>query len=357
MTVFFCLDDLLETLVQDPAHNADLDLFIPVSTTPANCKDHREDALTLSSTPKLLDFNDPKSAYQLAALIDEVPLYQVNLELLVDAILTARHDNQMVAQALNIAFDGTPIPNTVTQTTEDDAPDVLPHDLIGSLRHPMLGHLDKTTLSKIYLGFMKALPHGHDEFSFERHILGRHIAPFKERYDGYVFIKTGKVRAAILLGFSTRKDFDPRKPLESYVDSGLKKADAMQITEMREMIWAWLEADHYQMRRCHDLDRVLTLKGLPRMPNWIKTDVFNCLEKEAIKQVLAQRIVAQDPSLSILQNTPHIKRAVEANGAGQVDEFLQQMLSQTLTQDTQYSRAADRFYGRACDRARESKSL
>lgn len=357
MTVYFCLDDLLETLLQNPAENADLDLFIPVSTTPASCKDHREDALILSSTPKLLDLNDQKGAYQLASLIDEVPLYQINLELLVDAILTARHDNQMVAQAVATAFGGTPIPNTLEQTPEDNTTDILPNDLIGSLRHPMLGHLDKATLTKIYIGFMQALPHGHDDFSFERHVLGRHAGPFKERYDGYVFATGGKVRAAILLGFSTRSDYDPRKPLESYVDSGLKKAAAMQITEMHEMIWAWLEADHYQMRRCHDLDRVLTLKGLPRMPNWIKTDVFNCLEKEAIKQVLAERIVAHDRNLSLLQNTPHIKKAIEANGTGNVDEFLQQLLAQTLSNDTQYSRAADRFYTRALDRARESKTL
>ncbi len=357
MTVFFCLDDLLETLLQNPAENADLDLFIPVSTTPASCKDHREDALTLSSTPKLLDLNDQKGAYQLASLIDEVPLYQINLELLVDAILTERHTNQMVAQAVAVAFGGTPIPNTLEQTAEDTTTDTLPNDLIGSLRHPMIGHLDKATLAKIYLSFMQALPHGHEEFSFERHVLGRHVEPFKERFDGYVFAAGGKVRAAILLGFSTRSDYDPRKPLESYVDSGLKKAAAMQISEMHEMIWAWLEADHYQMRRCHDLDRVLTLKGLPRMPNWIKTDVFNCLEKEAIKQVLAQRIVEQDSALTLLRSTPNIRKAIEANAAGQVDEFLQQMLAQTLSNDTQYSRAADRFYARALDRARESKTL
>lgn len=357
MSVYFCLDDLLETLVQTPGENADLDLFVPVSTTPASCNDHREDALTLSSSPKLLDLNDSKSAYLLASLVDEVPLYQINLELLVDAILTERHNNQKIAQAIAVAFGGTPLPQTLEQAADDNAPDILPNDLIGSLRHPMIGHLDKATLAKIYLSFMQALTHGHEHFSFERHILGQHLAPFKERFDGYVFANGGKVRAAILLGFSTRNDYDPRKPLESYVDSGLKKAEAMQITEMREMIWAWLEADHYQLRRCHDLDRVLTLKGLPRMPNWIKTDIFNCLEKEAIKQVLSQRIVEQNRALSLLQNAPHIKKAIETNAAGHVDEFLQQMLAQTLGNDTQYARAADKFYTRALDRARESKAL
>ncbi|MGZ9108450.1 MAG: hypothetical protein ACXW4B_06470 [Micavibrio sp.] len=352
MTVYFCLDDLLETLAASPAAQTDLTLFIPVQTKPPHCHGHREDALTLSSQPKLLDMNDQKGVYQLAALIEEAPLYQINLELLIDDILSQRHHNQLVEQALQKAFEGQPIPNTMG--TEKKSPG---EGLTGSLRHPMIGHLDKSTLAKIYLNFMRFLPHGHDEFSFEKNILGQHPGPFRENYDGFVFGEQGKVKADILLGFSVREDYDPRKPLEDYVEGGRRKAIAMQINEPHELLWAWLEADHYQLRRCHDIDRLLNLKGLPRRPNWVRTDVFNCLEKEAIKQVLATRLVDSGPSLSLAEKQPHIRKAIEQNAQGQIDESLQQLLTQTLNTEIQYSGAADKFYSRALDRLRESKTL
>lgn len=352
MTVYFCLDDLLETLAESKRPEADLNLFIPVRTKPPHCQGYREDALTLSSQPKLLDMNDQKGIYQLASLIEEVPLYQINLELLIDEILTQRHHNKLVDQALQKAFEGQPVPNTMGQTQKTPG-----EGLAGSLRHPMIGHLDKTTLAKIYLNFMRFLPHGHDEFSFEKNILGHHAGPFRENYDGFVFGEQGKVKADILLGFSVREDYDPRRPLEDYVELGRRKAVAMQIHEPNELLWAWLEADHYQLRRCHDIDRLLSLKGLPRSPNWVRTDVFNCLEKEAIKQVLAARLTERDPALSLLGKQPHIRSAVEQNAKGQIDESLQQLLGQTLSAGTQYSGAADKFYIRALDRLREAKTL
>lgn len=353
MTVYFCLDDLLDRLVTDEDGNVKADMFIPVQTTLPSCGGYREDALTLSSQPRLLDMNDPKGAYQLAMLIEEVPLYQINLELLVDQILADRHTNNPVAQAVSKAFEGQPIPNTMGHDNNDGPSDTL----TGSLRHPMLGHLDKTTLAKIYLNFMRALPHGHDEYSFERYILGRHPQPFQERFSGYVFGEHGQIKADILLGFSVRNDYDPRRPLENYVENGRNKAIKMHITEPRELVWAWLEADNYQMRRCHDIDRLLAVRGLPRVPNWVRTDVFNCLEKEAMKQVLAAQLLKADPSFSALPYQMQIRKAVEVNAQNQIDESLQQLLNQTLTQGTQYSGAADKFYGRALIRSKEAQSL
>lgn len=352
MTAYFCLDDLLERLITDDIGEARTDIFIPVQTAPPACGGYREDALTLSSQPRLLDMNDPQGAYQLALLIEEVPLYQINLELLVDRILSERHGNRLVEQAVIRAFEGQPIPHTMAGDEDGN-----PETLAGSLRHPMLGHLDRVTLAKIYLNFMRALPHGHEDFAFERHILGHHPDPFRERFSGYVFGEQGKIRADILLGFSTRNDYDPRRPLEDYVERGRQLATRMQITEPREMVWAWLEADHYQMRRCHDIDRLLVIRGLPRTPNWVRTDVFNCLEKEAVKQVLAARLIAADPKLSLLPRQPQIRKTIEMNAQNQVDDALQQLLSQTLTQGTQYSGAAERFFDRARMRFREAQSF
>lgn len=352
MVAYFCLDDLLQRLVPGENGAALTDVFVPVQTTPPACGGYREDALELGSQPRLLDMNDPQGAYQLALLTEEVPLYQINLELLVDQILSERHGNRLVDQAITRAFEGQPIPHTMPDGEPDN-----PETLAGSLRHPMLGHLDKVTLAKIYLNFMRALPHGHEDYSFERHILGHHPEPFTTRFSGYIFGDHGKIRADLLLGFSTRSDYDPRRPLEDYVERGRLLATKMQITEPREMIWAWLEADHYQMRRCHDIDRLLMISGLPRTPNWVRTDVFNCLEKEAVKQVLAARLMTLDPKLSLLPRQPQIRKTIEMNAQNQIDDALQQLLSQTLTQGTQYSGAAERFYDRARLRFREAQSF
>lgn len=349
MTVYFCLDHVLDAMLTGDIPGPEFDPFIPVFAKIPNCNDHREDALILSSTPKLLDLNDNKGVYQLASLVEDVPLYQINLELLVDDVLTQRHRNNMVAQAIEKAFEDQPIPNTMGQDGQ--------HDMLeGSLRHPMIGHIDRVTLCKIYLNFMRALPKGHADFAFEKRVLGRHTDPFRDRFDGYLSGDQGKVKANILLGFGLREDYDPRKPIENYVENGRRSAEKMRITEPNELMWLWLESDHYQLRRCHDIDRLLSLRGLKRTPNWVRTDVFNCLEKEAMKQVLAMKMVAADPALSILSRKPAIRKAIEASAQGQIDESLQQLLTQTLNNAGNYSGAAEKFRLRALDRLRESKS-
>ncbi|HEY8190189.1 MAG TPA: hypothetical protein VIF12_05850, partial [Micavibrio sp.] len=275
MTVYFCLDDLLDAVSKGPTGASALDRFIPVAANIPSCEGHREDALLLSSQPRLLDLNEHKGIYQLASLIEEVPLYQINLELLLDSALMQRHFNKLIDQALHDAFEGQPLPQTLEkENAEAEA-------LEGSLSHPMLGHLDRTALCKIYVNFMKSLSHGHEDFSFARHIIGRHPEPFRERFSGYVFGRQGEVKADILIGFGVRADFDPRRKIENYVENGRSKATLMRIHEKNELLWAWLEADHYQMRRCHDIDRIMSLDGLPRIPNWVRTDIFSGLEKEA----------------------------------------------------------------------------
>jgi hypothetical protein len=352
MGVFFCLDQLIESVIGKAGQSVSLDRFVPVRITAPDCCGYHEDAIALSSQPKLLDLNHPQGAHQLASLLEEVPLYQINMELLLDTILSERHSNNLVLKALEKAFEGQPLPNTLKK-----GDGLYGDNLDGSLLHPMLGHLDKTTLAKIYINFMRALPHGHEPFGFETQIIGRHPEPFGERFSGFVFGDNGKVRADILIGFSQRVDFDSRHRVENYVENGRSQATLMKITEKHELLWAWLEADNYQMRRCHDIDRMLTLENLPRIPNWTRADIFRCLEKEAMKQVFAIRLIEQDPRIAVLPRQMTIRKALEASAQGQIDEGLQQLLGQTLNSGTPYSGAAQRFYVRAMERAREAKTL
>lgn len=352
MTVYFCLDHLLEAALRGNDFSIQMNALVPVYIKVPDCRTHRQDTLVLSSQPKLLDLNEAKGVYQFASLLEEVPLYQINLELLLDKALGLRHDNNLVGKALEKAFDGQPMPNTLSR--EKDA---VRDPLEGSLQHPMIGHLDRPTLCKIYINFMRALPHGHDDFSFEKFILGNQVDPFRDRFSGFISGDGGKVRADILVGFGMREDFDPRNQPENYVENGRAQATLMRIHEKNELLWAWLEADNYQMRRCHDIDRMLTLKGLPRIPNWTRADIFRCLEKEAMKQVLAIRLIEKNPTLSNIPTQTAIRKAIEASAQGQIDESLQQLLAQTLNATTPYSGSAGRFYLRAKERERESRTL
>lgn len=352
MTVYFCMDHMLEAALQGDDFSIQPNALVPVYVKAPDCKAPRQDTLILSSQPKLLNLNDPSGVYQFAALLEEVPLYHINLELLLDRALTVRHENNLVAKALERSFEGQTLPNTLAKEKGSSR-----DPLEGSLQHPMLGHLDRSVLCKIYINFVRALPHGHDEFSFENHVLGSQINPFRERFSGYIAGQTGKVRADILIGFGMREDFDPRSQLENYVENGRAQATLMRINEKKELLWAWLEADNYQMRRCHDIDRMLSLKGLPRIPNWTRSDIFKCLEKEAMKQVLAIRLIEQDPTLSCLPAHPAIRKTIEASAQGQIDEALKQLPAQILNTGAAYSGSAGRFHLRARERERESRSL
>lgn len=347
MSVYFCLDNVFEILAGRGDDDFKLDYFVPVRTTKPACNGHREDALALSSQPQLLDLNDPKSYYQMASLIEEVPLYHINLELVIDDILTQRHHNQVVNKAITDAFGHQALPATMGESDNLD----------GRLRHPMLGHLDKVTLCKIYLNFMRALPHGHEHFSFERFIIGKHSGPYHTQFDGFIFGDGGKVKADILLGFGIRSDYDPRQALQTYVENGQREAAAMHINDKSELLLAWLEADHYQMRRSHDIHRILTLRGLPRMPNWVRTDVFHCMEKEAVKQVLATKLQGMDAGLNCAVKQPAIRKAVMASGEGNIDDNLQKLLSQILNTGIAYNGVADKFYQQAQLRYKEARSL
>lgn len=349
MAVYTCVDQLIAAMTRD---GSGLDAMVPVQTSNPGCDGHDGDSLILSSQPKLMDINDLRGAHQLASLLDEVPLYQINMELLLDRILIERHNNAVITAALEAAFEGQPLPNTLRKDAVISA-----DTLDGTLMHPMIGHLEKNVLAKIYINFMRALPHGHDAFAFETYIIGQHAGPFAERYDGFVCGATGLVKASLLIGFGQRVDFDPRQRPENYVESGRAQATLRRAARSRDLLLAWRDADNDQMRRTHDIDRMLTLPGMPRMPNWTRNDIFYCLEREAMKQVFAERLIDADPRLALLPTQTAIRTAIEASAKGEVDEALQQLLGQTLNTSTPYSGAARRFHDRAAERARAFSTL
>ena len=352
MTLYFRIGDLLTRLEKSSDNDGKSIVLAKVSSTQPSCNGHREDAFILSSTPDLLDLDKDDGPHKLAALLESVPLYQINMELALDRALTERHRNETFLVALEKAFAGKSLPSTLLQTRQENG-----GETAGNLQHPMLGHIETADLCKIYLSFLKALNQDKTDFSFEMDILGRHPENFLEFYDGYAFNGVGAIRADTLLGFSARVDHDPGRRLESYIEGGSRKAATMMPDEPQERIWAWLEADDYQMRRCNDIHRLLMLPILARRPNWVRTDVFCLLEREAMKQAFADMILGSVRAVKLLEQAPLIKKAIQENADGTVDERLQALLAQVLNTETVYAGAAEKFAQAARERKDESRKM
>lgn len=352
MTFYFCIDDLLTRLERTGADDGKITVLAKVSNAQPSCNGHREDAFVLSSTPDLLDLDREDAVQKFADLLDSVPLYQINAELALDRALTERHRNEPLRTALEKAFAGKSLPSTLSQTRQESG-----GETTGNLHHPMLGHIETVELCKTYLAFLRMLNQDKSGYSFEADILGSHPESFLDFYDGYIFNGGGAIRADTLLGFSARADHDSGRRLESYIEGGSRKAAAMMPEEPQERIWAWLEADDYQMRRCNDIHRLLMLQGLTRRPNWVRTDVFSLLEREAMKQAFADMILGSGRAVKLLDQAPLIKKAVQANADGTVDERLQALLTQVLNAGTIYAGAAAKFAQAARERKIESQKM
>lgn len=344
---YYCIDPVLKQAEKDP-HAA---ILIPVAREPFACLGHVDDCFVLANPVHIMHLEEPKAITELAQLMHEVPLYHFNMELVLDEALAERHKNKAVHEALTEAFEGMPLPNTLS------ASGPLDEKMSGNLRHPVIEHMDSATLSRIYINFLRQLKKHKDDFSFQRNILGQHTERFIEQFDGFFEEDQGQIRSNILLAFGMRLDHDPHKPLESYVHSGQMEARKKNISEAHELIWAWMECDDYQMRRSRDLHRIMSLPSLPRLPNWVRLDIFSFLEKEAMKQHFAEKLVVCDPELSILQSVSQLKRSIRMNAAGQIDEFLQQLMAQTMNSGTVYAGAALRFADAASTREKESHKI
>lgn len=351
MTLYFCIDDLLTQLEKSGDDPAKSHALVKVSAIPVVCNGFREDSFVLSSSPDILDMDNPRAPQQLAALLENIPLYRLNMELALDRALTGRHKNIPVRAALEKAFGGKTLPTTMNAAADES------ESMAGGLGHPMLGHTETSELCRLYTGFLLAIGTQQNDYIFEKDILGRHAAPFLAVYDGFAVNGTGAVRADTLLGFGLRVDHDPGRPLEACIEEGTRRAKKMQPGQPQEVIWAWLEADDYQRRRCADIHRLLSLPALSRRPNWLRADVFAILEREAMKQVFAAHILAVPRAMQMLESAPLVKKAVQNGAAGQVDEKLQTLLAQALNAGAGYAGSAGKFAQAAHERETEAKRI
>jgi hypothetical protein len=350
MTIFFCINDVIDQIenLEDstPTKNA----LIQVATEKIDCNGYNEDAFTLTSSPKIMDLESGDAPYQVSSLIEEVPLYHVQMITILDSVLAERHVNAVLNDAIKLAFKGETIPETLEEPKEARR-----DDLPGSLQHPQLENMTPHMLSSIYIDFINHLKRGYELYGFQERILAKQPDQFLSFYDGFIFRGIGKVKAPILLGFGLRLDHDPGMSMESHVQRGQQRAREMNVLDSSEMLWAWLESDNFQMRRCFDLHRLLTMEKLPRVPNWVRTDVFKLLENEAMKQYFAARLKELEPDLGLLANMPLTKETLLSYSINKTDQTLKQLASELLNPGIAYTGIAKAFYEKAQIRTREAQ--
>jgi len=350
MTMYFCITDIFDTLEKISDAEARLDQLVEVSVIPPECGGFAADVFVVPEDLKVLDFTSASAAYSLAELLEDVPLYHVNIELALDRALTERKEKKTLEGALVKAFRSDQLP--MPMPGNDSGPGAL----AAALHHPMIGHMDMIELCKIYIAFLNAFEQIPPDYSFEKSILGKHRAAFIRHYDGYKTRYEGRIAAKTLLRHSARKDHDRNKKMENYVENGHRMSEAMKLSENWERILVWVEADQYQLRRCRDADRFLQSFPLKKNPAWLRTEMFCLLEREAIKQSMATAIKRESPNLNMLSGSPVLRRAIEASASGQVDENLQQMISQILDVEAVYSGTGKKFVAAATVRYQEARA-
>ena len=338
---YYCIDPVLR---HAETHN-DHAILISVSKSAVSCNGHREDGFVLSNPLHMLRMDDPLASAHLAQLIGEVPLYHFNLKLLLDEALSVAARNPAVLQALSYAFGNIKMPQTVSE----------PFD--GQLRHPQLDQLDIPTLSRIYVDFLMRVRRHKEDFSFQRNILGAENSSFLEQFDGIFEENKGQIRSDILLAFGIRADHDPHKPFDRYVANGQTTARSMKIVEPHELLWAWMESDQYQARRAHDVHRVMGLTSLPRLPNWVRMDIYCLMEREAMKNVFAERYIQNDPAHGLLTHCPTLREAIQQSAQGRINEDIHALLDLLTAAQPSYDGAGLRFHQKAGTREKESHSI
>lgn len=339
MTLYFNIGDILSLMEKEPDPVRRPDLLVGVHDSLSGCGGFPDDVFVLRAAPRLLDLTGEQAAQKLAALLDHAPLYRINAELALDSALAARHENAALEKALSFAFAGNVLPRT--QKGGEEA---------GTLRHPMLGHIDSFHLARAYTGFLNALGPDRADFGFEGDILGRHPELFLGLFDGFIHEHRGRVRALTLLRNSTRRSHDSMTSTDGHVQNGRARAAEMNVRDPQEALWAWLEAESCQMRRCADIHRFMTLYGRKEGMDWLRADVFSLLEREAMKQHFAAILARHGP----VANSP-LGATIVANASGDVDENLQKLLGQILGNSGAYDGCAGRFRDEAEKRAERAR--
>jgi len=309
---------------------------IPLNELDDNATPHME--LTLDPTTRLGICDDDKGAHEIADLIAATPLYRISLELMLDQLLDAAEHDRKSKMALKALGDGF-VPSVI------DNPLAKQYGFEGILNHPGLASRTTYDLFELFLTLSKTMP----DRARPIEIFLPHTQAFTDKFDGFMRGDEGWIRFDRLIYSATRHGQSGDEAFENYAERGRQAAESMAIEGRWGLLAAWIQAEHAQMRLCRDIDGVLRISGLVKLPRWVRHDIFTLLEREAMKQVFAETMLKSGKDHMPPAGTP-LHDAVMLNAKGGVNEQLQKLMAQTISSDARYSGAAGDFVAEAENR-------
>ncbi len=301
---------------------------------------------------RLLTLDTPDGRELLAKLMADTPLYRMTRELLIDRMLMQAQGDAARMKGVRQAFAPEDAPEPIVNDV------AMRHMFAGTLNFPIIATRTDAQLVDLYLRlYGPAYPEHVDTHAHLAAMLGGYPAKLTENYDGILWRGTGWVRLDRLIYDGERLDQEPDANFETYVTRGRAAAEALAVEDPEALLAAWVQAERAQRELCRDIDSVLKLPDIRRLPRWVRGDVFRVLEREAMKQVFAEGIVNAFGEWPGLRRARILADPIEANAKGEVAPLIQQLLNQTLSADARYSGAGDAFALQAERRWAEAKTL
>lgn len=295
---------------------------------------------------------DPADITAIADLFETTPLYFLNMQLLLEKILVASETDKPLRTIVTTAFD---IKSDLIKPRQDD---VASGHEDTTLTYSILDHIAQPKLVGIYLKTLHAM-------SDIKHPLYKDVAffavikpnprAFLDLYDGYVLKNHGVVRLSSAIPTSIRlNDTDQEDMSENYAQLGHDAAMSMAFENDEDLLQAWVSAEDYQCKLCRQIDTLLKVMPLSKTPRWLRKDVLNLLNREAMKQVFAQRLEQSAQKSDIFNKNKNLREISKLYSKDHVDPHLQKLMGETLSPSKNYSGAAEAFI---LDAKRRKKSL
>jgi hypothetical protein len=301
---------------------------------------------------RILELDRPNGREALAKILTEVPLYRITLELLVDKILKEAHNDPARMKGVKAAFAPEDPPEAIADAMAER------YAFAGVLNFPIIASRTDVELIELYLKLYGAAAADHADIQIHlAAMMGGYPDRMTQHCDGLLWRGQGWVRMDKLIYDAERVDSDPEITFESYVPRGRSAAEGMAVSDPEALLAAWIQAERVQRELCRDIDAILRLPDIRRLPRFVREDVFRILEREAMKQVFAEGIVKAFSDWPELRRARTLTDPIEANARGEVSPLIQQIMNQTLSADARYAGSAEAFALQAERRWSEASRL
>lgn len=129
---------------------------------------------------------------------------------------------------------------------------------------------------------------------------------------------------------------------EDYTKRGGNIAKSLHFGSANEYLAAWMNETRKQADLIYDIDMVLSLNILKKLPQWMRHDLFLTLEAEAMKQVFASRFVQSKDEQIHLPAT--LRQSINDNATNKIHATISSLMETMLKTPLSYNKAGQEFY-------------